>query len=644
MKKQILIIAICLLSLTTTAQVWSNVGAGLNGTVNCLYNDTVSNRLYATGAFTGKIAYWNGTVWNVVPGFPGTYDGLTVITHGGNLFVGSDSIYMYNGSVWSTIPGYGMNSISPINSFGYGVKESCSYPPSIQNGFNDYLFFAGYFNDGQSKIIRLDPSNNYLPTVVAMCGAQQIMDMNVYNGSMFVTGAFSSFTWPSLVSSRNVIRYTTSLISVVTTFTSATQISNAKNYAGDQYFSGIFQGYNGVTSAQFIKYNTGFVATGGATFAGVMEPYSGNLYEVRNSAPGMMIWNGTTFTNIPSPIGQMVYCLAVYNGELFAGGTFTTPYSNIAKYNANPTLVLNASSSSVSCFGGNNGSATCTPTGGLPGFTYTWTPGNYTTSVVSGLTAGTYTVKVKDASTMTKTITVVVTQPTSVTATQTQSNVFCFGGSNASATVVASGGTPGYTYSWTPSGGTNPIATGLTQGAFSCIIKDANNCTITKNFNITQPTLLSSTSTQTNETGPSTNDGIAIVNPTGGTPSYTYSWSPSGGSSQTASGLTGGTYTCLITDSKGCTTSQTVAITTGTITGINSYTLPVGISIYPNPSNGQFTVDAGDAMVDVMNSVGQNVLHLTVDSKVLINIETPGVYFIQVNKNGKVFNSCLINQ
>jgi len=619
--------------MNSTAQVWSNVGAGLNGNVNGLYNDTLTNRLYATGAFTGKVAYWNGTAWTVIPGYPGTFAGLCITVHGSDVVVGSDSIYVYNGSNWYTVSGMGtgIGGISP----GYGFRTVCNYPPCVLNGMNDYIYFGGY-SSGIHYLIQCDPSNNYAPTQIGPnLNSYEIQDLEVYNNKLYITG-----TWPGFIET-----FTTSLSPVPTTYT-AVSVQGAKTYSGNIYFGNGMVGFNGVVSAGFIKYNgTTFASTGGqAGTQGPMEVYSGNLYTANSAAPGIKIWNGVSMSNIPSAIGSTIACLAVYNGELYAGGNFTTPFNNIAKYNANPTLVLNMTSSSVSCNGGNNGSATCTPTGGLPGFTYSWSPGSYTTASVSGLIAGTYTVKVIDASTMTKTMTVIVTQPSAVTANQFQTNVSCNGGSNASATVVASGGTPGYTYSWSPTGGTSSTASGFSQGAYSCVIKDANNCSITKNFNITQPIILSATNSQTNETSPSSNDGIANVIPSGGTPGYTYSWSPSGGSSQTASGLTGGTYTCLITDSKGCTTTQSFTITTGVATGITSYTVPVGISIYPNPSNGQFTVDAGNATIDVINSLGQNTLHLTVDSKVAINLDKPGMYLISINKNGKIYNSRLINQ
>ena len=54
-----------------------------------------------------------------------------------------------------------------------------------------------------------------------------------------------------------------------------------------------------------------------------------------------------------------------------------------------------------------------------------------------------------------------------------------------------SGGTPGYTYSWSPTGGTGATASGLTAGTYTVTVTDANSCTATRSFTITQPSAIS---------------------------------------------------------------------------------------------------------------------------------------------------------
>jgi hypothetical protein len=50
------------------------------------------------------------------------------------------------------------------------------------------------------------------------------------------------------------------------------------------------------------------------------------------SASGIARWNGTTWQPLGTGIGGGVYALTVYNGELIAGGNFTTAGGNVSAY------------------------------------------------------------------------------------------------------------------------------------------------------------------------------------------------------------------------------------------------------------------------------------------------------------------------
>jgi gliding motility-associated-like protein len=229
-------------------------------------------------------------------------------------------------------------------------------------------------------------------------------------------------------------------------------------------------------------------------------------------------------------------------------------------------LSLTASSqTNVACNGGSTGAASVNvATGGAGGYTYNWTPGNPTgdgTTSVTGLTAGTWTCTVTDANGCTSSVNFTVTQPSAMSATTSQTNVACNGGSNGTASVVVTGGAGGYTYSWSPSGGTAATATGLSVGTYTVTITDANSCQITRNFTITQPTAMSATTSQTNVSCNGGSNGTATVAVSGGAGGYTYSWSPSGGTAATATGLTVGTYTVTITDANSCQITRSFTIT-----------------------------------------------------------------------------------
>ncbi|CAN5399328.1 hypothetical protein BH09BAC5_BH09BAC5_01840 [soil metagenome] len=266
---------------------------------------------------------------------------------------------------------------------------------------------------------------------------------------------------------------------------------------------------------------------------------------------------------------SVVYDVSVTkNGEVVAcGNGFMGTYNMGA---CNPmqavcitlsTLNVTSSSTNISCNGQCTGSATVSVSGGTAPYTYAWAPSGGNAATASSLCVGNYTCTITDNVGTTSTASFAITQPTAVTATTSQTNLSCNAACNGTASVVASGGTPGYSYSWAPSGGTSATANGLCATNYTCTITDANNCPITKTFLITQPTAISASATST-QSACSSNTGTATVNASGGTGGFTYNWTPSGGTGITATGLAPGSYTCTVTDANGCTNTATVNVST----------------------------------------------------------------------------------
>ena len=139
---------------------------------------------------------------------------------------------------------------------------------------------------------------------------------------------------------------------------------------------------------------------------------------------------------------------------------------------SNSTLSVTVSSTTniTPCYGDNNGTATATATNGTPGYTYSWSNGA-TTSGISNLAAGGYTITVTDAAGCTATANTNITQPTQVKDTVlTSTNVSCSGDSNGVATVTASGGSGTYTYLWSNSATTSSI-TGLKRSELILLLQ-----------------------------------------------------------------------------------------------------------------------------------------------------------------------------
>src|SRR3989338_8805438 len=258
--------------------------------------------------------------------------------------------------------------------------------------------------------------------------------------------------------------------------------------------------------------------------------------------------------------------------------------------------------SNVSCFGGSNGTASInTPTGGLGGYSYNWTPGNPTgdgTVSVTGLTAQTYTCTVSDGLGCTKTQNFTITAPPALVVTpSSQTNVSCFGGSNGAASInTPTGGAGGYTYNWTPgnpTGDGSTAVTGLTAQTYTCTVTDANSCVASVNFTVTAPPALVVTpNSQTNVSCFGGSNGAASINtPTGGAGGYTYNWTPgtpTGDGTISVTGLNANTYTCTVTDVNGCTATQNFTVTSPTAITASISSTETGCTV----NNGTATVSS----------------------------------------------------
>jgi len=294
------------------------------------------------------------------------------------------------------------------------------------------------------------------------------------------------------------------------------------------------------------------------------------------------VWSGTGITNTAT---------GVFDPAVAGVGTHVVSYSLSCGYVATASIVVNACPLTVCKDGSGNYSVSggtspynwstvtsYTDCSGCPGgncipffcsgvASTSLTPYASNTSTVSP--PGSYPLIVSDNTGNTYTVTSSASTPTcAVTSTCTpitvstaaSNSVTCFGTATGSATVsISPAGT--YTTTWQPGNLSGLSQSGLAAGTYTITADAGGGCTGTTTLTIAQPPAITTTITTTPATCNLSN-GSATVSANGGTGSYTYTWTPSGGNAATASNLAAGAYTVATTDANACTHTSTVTVTT----------------------------------------------------------------------------------
>ena len=315
---------------------------------------------------------------------------------------------------------------------------------------------------------------------------------------------------------------------------------------------------NGTTPDLTVAYSGG---TGTPTYQ-----WFSNTANLNTGGTALAGKTAATFTPPTTAVGTLYYYVQIS----FATGGCTTVTSNPAKIDVVAVTLTEVDDTrkNILCYGDATGNITVRGSGGVKKYTFTITGTDYTGTAISltsgpvdlelfsfsTLKAGQYVLTLTDQTGCQKsTSSITLTQPTAPLqiTNDTSKSITCFGKKDGSISLTVTGGTTPYNIKWAhgPQGAT---LNNLEKGVYSVVITDAGGCKVDKQFVINEPQALDLSSSVTDALDCEVqNSGAISINPIGGTPPYTYTWS-NGSTTQNLSKIGPGSYSLELVDANGC--------------------------------------------------------------------------------------------
>ncbi|WP_372755151.1 gliding motility-associated C-terminal domain-containing protein, partial [Labilibaculum sp.] len=277
-------------------------------------------------------------------------------------------------------------------------------------------------------------------------------------------------------------------------------------------------------------------------------------------------WTGDNyFTSTEKDISGLKagdYTVTVYDSEGDAGYESQSLEITVSEPDE---LVPEYWKKDITCYGLDDGYINLHPQGGTPSYTYSWTG----TGVVAtnedqqGLSEGTYTIQITDSNgCVSETESITIEEPSQVTVSISDySEPTCYGLEDGWITVDISDGSGPYLINWDDYGSISEDIYDLEAGDYSIVVTDKNGCETVDTLVLNQPdSLIAEINDYDDVSCYNLKTGRAIVDISGGTPSYTISWSD-GQNTDEAYNLGTGRYEVTVVDEHACSDTSSVEIT-----------------------------------------------------------------------------------
>ncbi|NSW45043.1 MAG: gliding motility-associated C-terminal domain-containing protein [Bacteroidales bacterium] len=222
-----------------------------------------------------------------------------------------------------------------------------------------------------------------------------------------------------------------------------------------------------------------------------------------------------------------------------------------------PLQAIISYNQATDCVYDSTGMVIVTPAYGVQPYSYAWSYGTDTDSILQNLPVGNYFVTVSDFC-GSVVVPFSVSNKTPLSIDYQKENVSCFGNNNGSIVLIPQNGVAPYTYVWQNSIETDSIRTNLSAGIYKFTITDKCG-SVSDSVIIRQPGQLSASALVTNVSFEGLSDGKVDLLVFGGTQPYSYNWS-NGAVTEDISNIIAGTYYVTISDDNGCILIDSVVV------------------------------------------------------------------------------------
>ncbi len=216
--------------------------------------------------------------------------------------------------------------------------------------------------------------------------------------------------------------------------------------------------------------------------------------------------------------------------------------------------------SPASCHDVCDGSIIASSTGGIAPYSYLWSPGGQTDSIVTGICPGTYSLQITDASGCIRIENVLVSAESDMTASYSTDFIGCSGDAGGEVHVQVSNGIAPYNFSWTGNTSNSSNISGLAAGSYPFVITDQNSCKYYDTVMINDPDTIGADLIIQDESCHASCDGAVSVNILSGQGPFTYLWS-TGEITSSLSNLCAGDYWLELSDANSCSRTYYFTIT-----------------------------------------------------------------------------------